>query len=108
MHTLTNIHLPMHTVYYIKVKWISFHAPSAGQHFWYNISTNMNCDDFFPAFALYNKGKLNAFGWVTMGDFQSSRYEHPPPESLMYVTIFYNLSLQLFLDKYLFYICKIY
>ena len=38
----------------------------------------MSCDDFYPAFLLYNGGKLNAFGWVTMGDFQSERYEHPP------------------------------
>jgi hypothetical protein len=49
-----------------------------GQHYWYNISEGMSCDDFFPAFLLYNSGKLNAFGWATLGDFESNRYEHPP------------------------------
>ena len=38
----------------------------------------MSCDDFFPAFLLYNGGKLNAFGWATLGYFESDRYEHPP------------------------------
>jgi hypothetical protein len=47
----------------------------------------MNCEDFFPAFLLYNGGKLNAFGWATMGDFKSNRYEHPPSFALG-VTIF--------------------
>ena len=38
----------------------------------------MSCDDFFPAFLLYNGGKLNAFGWATLGYYESDRYEHPP------------------------------
>jgi charged multivesicular body protein 7 len=50
----------------------------------------MNCDDMFPAFLLYNGGKLNAFGWATMGDFPGDRYEHPG-QSVLKVIIFFEL-----------------
>merc|ERR1711936_161251 len=53
--------------------------PAMGQHCWYNLSEDMSCDDFFPAFLLYNSGKLNAFGWALNTNLQSSkRFEHPP------------------------------
>ncbi|XP_028400184.1 uncharacterized protein LOC114523458 [Dendronephthya gigantea] len=62
-----------------KTKWVKGKCVyGMGQHYWYDISNEMSCDDFFPAFLLYNGGKLNAFGWVTMGNFKSERYEHPP------------------------------
>lgn len=54
---------------------IEFH--SAGQHYWYDISQNMNCDDFYPVFIMYNGKRLNSFGWNTYGDLKSKRYEHP-------------------------------
>ena len=57
-------------------------VPGMGKHYWYNISKEMNCDDTFPSFLLYNGGKLNAFGWATIGDFHSDWYEHPPTSVL--------------------------
>ncbi|KAK2569309.1 hypothetical protein P5673_006222 [Acropora cervicornis] len=54
-----------------------------GRHYWYNISKDMDCKDFYPMFLLYNKkGRLTGFGWVSMGRAESSRYEHPPPNRL--------------------------
>lgn len=55
-----------------------------GQHYWFDISTGMNCDDFFPMFVLYNKKRLNAFGWAQTCDLTSSRYEHPTWNKLDY------------------------
>lgn len=56
---------------------------SLGRHYWYNISKDMDCKDFYPMFLLYNKkGRLTGFGWVSMGRAESSRYEHPPPNRL--------------------------
>ncbi|XP_013401824.1 uncharacterized protein LOC106167568 [Lingula anatina] len=48
-----------------------------GVHYWYNLSEDMSCNDFAPIFLLYNKGKLNAFGWAFQGNYPSTRYEHP-------------------------------
>jgi hypothetical protein len=53
-----------------------------GQHYWANVkgvplSVDMNPDEFFPMFLLYNKGQLNGFGWALNADLNSIRYEHP-------------------------------
>lgn len=48
-----------------------------GNHYWYNIYSNMNCPNFFPIFLLYNGGLLNGYGFATMLSEPSSRYEHP-------------------------------
>lgn len=58
--------------------------PAMGRHYWYNISANMDCDDFYPMFLLYNRDRLTGFGWVAQGNADSSRYEHPPPNRLKY------------------------
>jgi len=49
-----------------------------GQHYWYNSSPAMDCDDLFPIFLLYNQGILNGFGFATGTDITSSNVEHPP------------------------------
>lgn len=53
-----------------------------GNHYWADLSgrvnSNTNADDFAPFFILYNKGKLNGFGWALNADLPSARYEHPP------------------------------
>jgi len=49
-----------------------------GVHYWYNITTDMNCDYFQPYFLMYNYGDLTGFGFATAGMFKSQRYEHPP------------------------------
>jgi len=48
-----------------------------GMHYWYNLSENMDCKDFFPVFLLYNKGELNAFGWALQSNQTSTTFEHP-------------------------------
>ncbi|XP_012934569.1 uncharacterized protein LOC101848024 [Aplysia californica] len=48
-----------------------------GKHYWYDLSEDMNCDDYFPVFLLYNNGELTAFGWALLTDLSSQRYEHP-------------------------------
>lgn len=62
--------------------------PSMGRHYWYNISEDMNCNDFFPFFLMYNRNKLTGFGFAIVGNFQfTNRYEHPPKNSFkMFLT----------------------
>jgi len=36
-----------------------------GMHYWYNVTQDMDCDDFAPNCILYNGGKLNAFCFST-------------------------------------------
>ncbi|CAG0897811.1 unnamed protein product [Darwinula stevensoni] len=55
---------------------------SMGNHYWLNIASDMDCDDFFPVFLLFNNGKLTAFGWGIHGYYESPRFEHPPSFSL--------------------------
>jgi len=64
-------------------KWVRGHCfPWMGQHYWYNISANMRCQDFFPVFIMYNRKRLDGFGWNTNGDLKSKRFEHPPKKRL--------------------------
>jgi len=48
-----------------------------GLHFWYNVRSDMPCSEFAPFFLLYNKNKLNAFGFAVNAGLTSPRYEHP-------------------------------
>ena len=48
-----------------------------GQHYWYNLTTEMPCDDFWPMFLLYNGQELDALGWNFKANYESLRYEHP-------------------------------
>jgi len=50
---------------------------SMGKHYWYNLTPDMNCEDYYPVFLLYNDRKVNAFGWAMLTDLSSERYEHP-------------------------------
>jgi len=50
---------------------------SMGKHYWYDIKEDMNCDDFYPNFLLYNSGELTAFGWALNAPLTSPRFEHP-------------------------------
>jgi len=53
-----------------------------GKHYWYNISSDMDCDYFFPVFLMYNKGVLNAFGPDISAPIASPRWEHPSGSEL--------------------------
>jgi len=50
-----------------------------GLHYWYNVRTDMTCDEFFPFFVLYNGGRVNGFGFAINTMLTSTRYEHPTP-----------------------------
>lgn len=66
-----------------ETKWVRGGCfPTMGRHYWYNISPDMDCKDFFPMFLLYNRDRLTGFGWVAIGNADSPRYEHPPPKRL--------------------------
>ena len=59
-----------------------------GQHYWRYISPDMDCDDFYPIFLLYTRGKLNAWG-AALGHsdtpyLTSKRWEHPQGEEIHY------------------------
>lgn len=53
-----------------------------GVHYWASLSGPINestqADDFVPIFLLFNRGRLNGFGWLFNADLKSPRYEHPP------------------------------
>ncbi|KAK3609729.1 hypothetical protein CHS0354_011421 [Potamilus streckersoni] len=50
-----------------------------GVYYWYNLRVDMPCSDLFPAFLLYNEGKLSAFGWALQTNVAGTqRLEHLP------------------------------
>jgi charged multivesicular body protein 7 len=53
--------------------------PAMGQHYWYNVTKDMSCNDFVPNCMLYNGGKLNAFCFAINGMFEGPRYDTPHP-----------------------------
>jgi len=64
-------------------KWLLGHCiVTMGNHYWYNPRTDQDCDEFFPFFLLYNKGRINAGGFSLNRNLQSRRWEHPPLSSL--------------------------
>jgi len=53
-----------------------------GQHWWYNMTSTMSCDNIFPLFIIYNNHVLTTYGVITgVGTasqyLTSSRWEHP-------------------------------
>ncbi|CAF0874634.1 unnamed protein product [Brachionus calyciflorus] len=57
-----------------------------GAHYWADIegtelNESTNKDNFTPLFLLYNKGKLNGFGWSFNADLPSKRFEHPTEQN---------------------------
>lgn len=52
-----------------------------GQHYWYNITKDMDCDaDLVPNCILYNGGKLTSFCFAINGYFDSKRFDWPHPK----------------------------
>jgi len=50
-----------------------------GLHYWYEITSSMDCRDFLPMFLLYGRdGRLDGFGWAFLGQSTSARFENPP------------------------------
>jgi len=54
-----------------------------GQHYWYDVSKDMSCNDFVPNCLLYNKGKLTGFCFAKNANLidQSNRYDSPAPKN---------------------------
>jgi len=50
-----------------------------GQHYWYNLKSNMDCDDFFPYCLLYNSGKLDGFCFAMNANLNDPLYDSPHP-----------------------------
>jgi hypothetical protein len=48
-----------------------------GMHYWYDVTSDMPCDKFFPIFLMYDGGNLFGFGWAMNAGLTSKRYEHP-------------------------------
>ncbi|KAK3771514.1 hypothetical protein RRG08_016918 [Elysia crispata] len=52
--------------------------PKMGTHYWYNISTDMSCENFYPVFLMYNNDEMTGFGWsFVTANLTSANYEHP-------------------------------
>ncbi|XP_065659255.1 uncharacterized protein LOC100203209 isoform X3 [Hydra vulgaris] len=56
-----------------------------GQHYWYNVKSDMDCSDFFPIFLLYNNKLLTGFGFVVCGILNNTNVERHNPEKLKYL-----------------------
>jgi hypothetical protein len=55
----------------------------SGLHYWYDNRLDKDCDEFFPTFLMYNKGKLTGFGWDAVGKYEyTKRTEFPPLTAL--------------------------
>eukprot|EP00111_Clytia_hemisphaerica_P002224 TCONS_00006224-protein len=53
-----------------------------GQHYWYDVSKGMDCQNFGPWFLLYNGGNLNAFGFANFEDMVNKYVENPPQRAI--------------------------
>jgi charged multivesicular body protein 7 len=51
-----------------------------GNHYWYNVTKDMDCGNFVPNCLMYNKGKLTAFCFSINAGLAGPRYEHPTAE----------------------------
>lgn len=60
--------------------------PTMGRHYYGHVDRTPFTSDILPSeilpvFLLYNKGELNAFGWVWNAYLEGDRYEHAPQAS---------------------------
>ena len=58
-----------------------------GVHYWYDISSDMHCDQVFPVFLLYDQAsqRLKSFGWAVLANLKSPLWENPPVQYLQVV-----------------------
>lgn len=47
-------------------------------HYWYDNRLDADCTVFFPAFLMYDKGQLAAFGWGVAGNYRHSNHTEYP------------------------------
>ncbi|CAF3664420.1 unnamed protein product [Rotaria socialis] len=79
-----SIEMPLYDNTVSNTKWAKGAClPTMGYHYWYDNRLDKSCDEFFPAFLLYNKNKLAGFGWIVIGKFEfTKRTEFPPITAL--------------------------
>ena len=66
---------------------IDLTCPLLGVHYWYDNRLDTSCDTFFPAFLMYNKGKLSGFGWDTVGKYDFTKRTEFPPYAALSVSL---------------------
>jgi hypothetical protein len=72
------INLPLNEEEIKKTKWGSGRCfPTMGQHYWFDLSSDMNCKDFFPTCLLYNGNKLTGFCFAKNVNLESPHYDVP-------------------------------
>ncbi|CAF3709047.1 unnamed protein product [Rotaria sp. Silwood1] len=64
--------------------------PSMGVHYWYDNRLDNKCDEIFPVFLLYNKGKLTGFGWGLAGKYDYSKRTESVPYGAVSVQVYEN------------------
>jgi hypothetical protein len=64
----------------------------SGVHYWYDNRLDTDCDFFFPAFLMYNKGKLTGFGWDTIGKYDFTKRTEFPPYAAISVSSFIHMD----------------
>jgi len=74
------VQIPMQETDVANTQWTLGHCfVTMGVHYWYDVSSDMSCANFFPFFILYNDNVLNAWGFsLNYPGGSSQRYEHPP------------------------------
>lgn len=71
-------YIPLYAEEKLGSNWIQgLCVPAMGMHYFVGISADMDCDDWYPFFLMYNKGKLESWGYFTFDKIPSPRLEHP-------------------------------
>lgn len=77
------VKIPLNEVNVLSTMWTKGKCfVGMGQHYWYNIRKDMDCNEFAPFFLLYNGGKLNGYGFATFGNLKNDRVENPPQSAI--------------------------
>jgi len=64
-----------------QTKWKFGHCfYTMGNHYWFDVTRDMDCGQLYPSCLMYNGGKLTAFCFAVTKYLSSNRYEHPTPK----------------------------
>ncbi|UJR07059.1 hypothetical protein I4U23_011347 [Adineta vaga] len=77
---INSVQAPLYENNVNTTKWVKGSCfPSMGMHYWYDNRVDKECDEIFPVFLLYNKGKLTGLGWGLAGKYEYSNRTEPVP-----------------------------
>ncbi|CAF4304984.1 unnamed protein product [Rotaria sp. Silwood2] len=83
-----SVPIPLHENTINTTRWVLGSCfPSMGVHYWYDNRLDKECDEIFPVFLLYNKGKLTGFGWGLAGKYEYTKRTEPVPYGAVSVRI---------------------